>query len=281
MTIEQLAATNARTFDSPESVSEWRLGSGFYPIERELISLHFPPPPARILDIGCGAGRTSAELVRLGYRITGIDLAGNLLRAARNRVPGANFAMMDARGLAFPSGFFDAAIFAFNGIDYIYPYSDQCTTFGEIQRVLAPGAPFYFSGHNVWGRFGRDGLAGLIHERRAHLEFLRNQSLRLAILESYWLHNEPFGPLLTYCGSPSARLKALEKLGFRICCVRGAKRFEEGRSVSLRLSSNSSDAGRTERGHSSLNGNVSILALTVSCAHVHYVVFSAPRDSVC
>ena len=161
VTIEQLAATNARTFDSPESVSEWRLGSGFYPIERELISLHFPPPPARILDIGCGAGRTSAELAQLGYRVTGIDLAGNLLRAARNRAPAANFAMMDARNLAFPSGFFDGAIFAFNGIDYIYPYSDQCTTFREIQRVLAPGAPFYFSGHNIWGRFGRDGLAGL------------------------------------------------------------------------------------------------------------------------
>ncbi len=278
MTLAQLAATNARTFDSPESVSEWCLDRGFYPIERELISLHFPPPPARILDIGCGAGRTSAELARLGYRVTGIDLAGNLLRAARNRVPGANFAMMDARNLAFPSGFFEGAIFSFNGIDYIYPHSDQCTTFREIQRVLAPGAPFYFSGHNIWGRFGRDGLAGLIHERLAHLEFLRNQSLRLAILESYWLHNEPFGPLLTYCGSPSARLKALEKLGFRVCCVRGAKRFEEGRSVSLQLSSN---AGRTERRHSSLNGNVSTLALTVSCAHVHYVVFSAPRDSVC
>src|SRR5258708_37960082 len=90
VTIEQLAATNARTFDSPESVSEWCLDSGFYPIERELISLHFPPPPARILDIGCGAGRTSAELVRLGYRITGIDLAGQLARAARNRVPWAH-----------------------------------------------------------------------------------------------------------------------------------------------------------------------------------------------
>src|SRR5258708_14214515 len=126
VTIEQLAATNSRNFDSIESVSEWCLDSGFYPIERELISLHFPPPPARILDIGCGAGRTSAELARLGYRVTGVDLAGSLLRAARHRAPDANFAMMDARNLAFPSGFFEGAIFSFNGIDYIYPYSDQC-----------------------------------------------------------------------------------------------------------------------------------------------------------
>jgi hypothetical protein len=117
----------------------------------------------------------------------------------------------------------------------------------------------------------------LIRERRRHLEFLGNQSLRLAILESYWLHNEPFGPLLTYCASPSARLRALEELGFRVCCVRGTKHFEEGRSVNLRL------PGDAERGHrdSSAAGNVSILSLTVSCAHVHYVVFSAPRDSVC
>src|SRR5258708_9811331 len=99
VTPTQLAATNARTFDSPESVSEWCLDSGFYPIERELISLHFPPPPARILDIGCGAGRTSAELARLGYRVTGIDLAGNLPLVAKNLTTGANFALMDASDL--------------------------------------------------------------------------------------------------------------------------------------------------------------------------------------
>src|SRR5258706_12344833 len=87
VTIEQLAARNARTFDSPESVSEWCLDSGFYPIERELISLHFPPPPARILDIGCGAGRTSAELARLGYRLTGCVLGGHLVRAPRPPAP--------------------------------------------------------------------------------------------------------------------------------------------------------------------------------------------------
>jgi SAM-dependent methyltransferase len=281
----EVASANAKMFDSLEAVSLLSLDNGFYPIERELISLHFPPPPARILDIGCGTGRTSATFAQLGYRVAGIDLAGSLLRAARHRVPGANFAMMDARNLAFPDGFFDGAIFSFNGIDYIYPQSDQRTTFREVQRVLAPSAPFYFSGHNIWGRFGRDGLAGLVHQCRAHFKFLRHQSLRPAILESYWLHNEPFGPMLTYCGSPLARLNALKKLGFRVCCVRGTKRFEEGRSVSLQLPGN---AGQTQRRHRALNDrglnaaeNVSILSLTASCAHIHYVVFTAPLDSEC
>jgi SAM-dependent methyltransferase len=43
------------------------------------------PPGARILDIGCGAGRNALPLAGLGLHVTGIDLSWPMLRAAAER----------------------------------------------------------------------------------------------------------------------------------------------------------------------------------------------------
>jgi len=40
---------------------------------------------ARILDIGCGTGRHSIELVRRGYAVTGLDLSSGMLNVARKK----------------------------------------------------------------------------------------------------------------------------------------------------------------------------------------------------
>ncbi len=41
-----------------------------------------PPPPRLLLDLGCGTGWTSVFFARMGYDVTGIDLAPDMIAAA-------------------------------------------------------------------------------------------------------------------------------------------------------------------------------------------------------
>ncbi len=38
-----------------------------------------PPPPARLLDMGCGTGWTSFFFAKAGYHVTGVDIAPDMI----------------------------------------------------------------------------------------------------------------------------------------------------------------------------------------------------------
>ena len=42
------------------------------------------PHAKTILDLGCGTGRHALKLAEMGYRVTGIDLSGEMLSVAKN-----------------------------------------------------------------------------------------------------------------------------------------------------------------------------------------------------
>ncbi|APU43620.1 class I SAM-dependent methyltransferase [Streptomyces sp. NPDC056254] len=67
------------------------------------------PGRARVLDVGSGTGRPTAEtLVRAGCDVTGIDVSAAMVALARARVPGARFEQADVRTYTPPPGGFDA-----------------------------------------------------------------------------------------------------------------------------------------------------------------------------
>ncbi|GAE08518.1 ubiquinone/menaquinone biosynthesis methyltransferase UbiE [Paenibacillus sp. JCM 10914] len=41
---------------------------------------------SRILEVGCGTGRTSCHLAGLGYEVTAVDLNENMIKKARKRL---------------------------------------------------------------------------------------------------------------------------------------------------------------------------------------------------
>ena len=54
-----------------------------YLVELGAIFALVPPPPQRVLDIGCGTGWTSRFFARRGYDVLGIDISQDMIEAAQ------------------------------------------------------------------------------------------------------------------------------------------------------------------------------------------------------
>jgi SAM-dependent methyltransferase len=99
----------------------------------------------RVLDAGCGAGRTSAWLVEEGAEVVGFDASPQMLRRARERLPSATFAVADlAEPLAFEDRSFDVAVASL----VMHYLRDWVPPLRELRRVLRPGGVFVLSTHH-------------------------------------------------------------------------------------------------------------------------------------
>ena len=123
----------------------------------EVLVRRFFPREGKLLDLGCGAGRTSIPLTILGFEVVGIDISSSMLKAAILEAERLNlkidFQEMDAKSLDFADRSFDCALYSFNGLDHIPGYNGKLEVLREVFRVLKPGAPFIFSSHRIWSPF--------------------------------------------------------------------------------------------------------------------------------
>jgi len=99
-----------------------------------------PQPGERILDLGCGAGATTARIGKaVGPRgaVTGIDLSPDMLAVARARPgnEGAVFIEGDAERWSFNAGAFDAVFSRFGCMFF----ADPPAAYANIRRALKPG----------------------------------------------------------------------------------------------------------------------------------------------
>lgn len=73
--------------------------------------LAMTPAPGRLtLDVGCGEGRLSRELARLGHRVISLDAAPTLVRAARDADDAIPVIRADAAALPVSSGVADLVV---------------------------------------------------------------------------------------------------------------------------------------------------------------------------
>lgn len=105
-------------------------------------------PGARILDIGCGAGRHSVELAKRGYDVTGADISSGMLEQAsilaKEKDVNVNWVLADATK-SLPKGEYNAAICLCEGsIGLLNPGDDPIdhtlSVLKNIHSVLKPGA---------------------------------------------------------------------------------------------------------------------------------------------
>jgi ubiquinone/menaquinone biosynthesis C-methylase UbiE len=94
-------------------------------------------PPGLVLDLGCGPGVYSNELLDRGWRVRGVDLSPEMLKVAAQRVAGrtgVGFSVGQTTRLPFADATFDAVLCI--GV-FAYVESEE-KTIQEIVRVLKP-----------------------------------------------------------------------------------------------------------------------------------------------
>lgn len=102
-------------------------------------------PAAWILDVGCGYGRTLAQLADLGYhRLVGVDTAAGMIARGRRLHPDLDLRVIAPGPLPFPDVSFGAA-FLVAVLTCIPADDDQRALVAEIRRVLRPGGVLYVS----------------------------------------------------------------------------------------------------------------------------------------
>jgi SAM-dependent methyltransferase len=94
-----------------------------------------PEPGEATLEVGCGEGRVSRDLVARGHRVTGLDASPTLLHAAAEADPASRYVEGAAERLPFADGSFDVVV-AYNSLMDV---ADMPAAVGEIARVLTPG----------------------------------------------------------------------------------------------------------------------------------------------
>lgn len=146
---------------------------------------------ARILDFGCGYGRTMAELADAGYGdLLGVDFSETLIERGRTEHPGLDLSLYPGGQLPFDDNSFDAAIML-GVLTCMMETKVQAQSLIEIKRVIRPGGLLYVNDfllnrdkrnldryklgkdkYGVYGIFDLDDGGVMRHHDRNHMEAL-------------------------------------------------------------------------------------------------------------
>lgn len=100
------------------------------------------PQDSRILEVGCGTGRTACYLTERGYRVTAIDIHENMLVKARMRAEAmgvqVDFVQADVCSLPFEDNAFDIII-----AESVTVFTHAPASLSEYCRVLDSGGILY------------------------------------------------------------------------------------------------------------------------------------------
>jgi len=104
---------------------------------RLLLELLQPGRDDTILDVGCGTGIFTSEVLAFGSRIVGMDISRPMLAAATDRFAGERFVSLagDMSHLPFPDAAFDK-VYSMTAVEFV---TDASRVVEELGRVTKTG----------------------------------------------------------------------------------------------------------------------------------------------
>jgi SAM-dependent methyltransferase len=193
----------------------------------------------RALEVGCGAGAVTRELLGMTESVVGLDVSPAMVAYCRQTFSSGTFVVGDLGDLSsFEDASFDVLVAAANVVD-VAAHEERPHVLREWRRVLVDGGLVYLSTHNRTSTFAleqarrgpRLGLSGAAHRRaRALAAYLvgtvnhRRLARRQVFEPEYAIINDSAHrwSLLHHYITRDAQRRELEASGFELVSVRGS-----------------------------------------------------------
>ena len=125
--------------------------------------------PKKILEVGCGTGSYTKILVEKGYKVTAVDVSGDMLKIASEKCD-CKFIKGDIRDITLNEKF-DTCIAMFAVMGYITENAEIIKVLNNIRKHLKPNGIFVF---DVW-----NGLAVLRLLPEQRIKEVENDEIRI------------------------------------------------------------------------------------------------------
>lgn len=137
-------AQTIQTYDkSAQALAEYFRGIGARVEDIKLgLELAGTPQNARVVEIGCGDGRDAQEIIKRVSWYEGFDPSKELLKIARDKLPGTSFVEADALTYTYPAN--TDIVFAFASLLHVNK-TDFKTALEKVASSLRAGGLFYIS----------------------------------------------------------------------------------------------------------------------------------------
>ena len=140
------------TFDVGAAAYGRFMGRFSEPLAAKLVEVAAIEPGARALDVGCGTGALTAELVALlgAEAVSAVDPSESFVAAVESRFPGVDVRLLRAEQLPYPDGSFDCALASL----VVSFMTDPVGGLAEMARITRAGG---LVGATVWDHAGGTG----------------------------------------------------------------------------------------------------------------------------